>query len=250
MEIKTKYEERRNEEKNGLELYFETIPSPEEREELKKNGFKWSSYNKCWYKSLNYTPKEEKQENIYKTLKKLTKEETEELAKKLWDTPRMQQYLIETYDFYKTNDNLILELEKTNKIIIDKTMWYDDETEGPEVNEKNFIIYNQSNVPGRNLEAYFEEKEKLQNEGCASGRYDYNGIYFVENNYKHNFMVGCDWFSYENNRRNFKRYLTVEEQEDYKKLMNERKDQYIERLKKYFKRYGKHIHARGYWVNR
>ena len=52
MNIKTKYEERRNEEKNGLELYFETIPSPEEREELKKNGYKWSKFNKCWYKSL------------------------------------------------------------------------------------------------------------------------------------------------------------------------------------------------------
>lgn len=183
-------------------------------------------------------------------LKQLNNEEVLEVAKKLWESERMQKYLIDTYDFYKTKDNLIIELEKVNKITIDKTMWYDDETEGPEVNENNFIIYNKSNMPGRNLQAYFEEKEKLEKEGCASGRYDYNGIYFVGNNYKHDFMVNCDWFSYENNRGEFKRYLTIEEQKDYIQLMKERKEQYIERLKKYYKRYGKYVHARGYWVNR
>ena len=61
--IKTKYEEKRNEEKNGVELYFEEIPTPEEREELKNNGYKWSKYNKCWNKSLdNYNAKVKKEE--------------------------------------------------------------------------------------------------------------------------------------------------------------------------------------------
>lgn len=246
MNIKTNYKEIRNEEKNGIELYFEGIPTPEERKELKENGFRWHGLKKCWYKSAS---KEEKKEEL-KTLKKLIPEEVEELSKKLWNTPDMQKYIVNTYDFYKTQDGFIIELQKTNKIAIDKTMWYDDETDGPDVNEKNFINYNNSNMPGRNLDAYLQEKENLKINGCASGRYDYNGIYFVGINYKQDYLVNCDWFDYDNNKRDFKRYLTIEEQEDFIKLTEERKQQYIERLKKYFKRYGQHVHARGYWVNR
>ena len=251
MNIKTNYKEIRNEEKNGIELYFESIPTPEERKELKENGFRWHGLKKCWYKSENYTKSDKKESKELKTLKKLTTEEVEELAKKLWDSPDMQKYLIDTYDFYKTNDNLIIELQKVNKITIDKTMYYDDETEAPEVTEKNFIIYNEMNMPGRNLKAYLEEKENLNKNGCASGRYDYNGIFFVNNNIKNDFMVSCDWFDYDNNKTNFKRYLTIEEQEDFIKLTEERKQQYIERLKKYYKRYGqKYVRTEGYWVNR
>lgn len=53
MNIKTKFEERKNEEKKGIELYFETIPTYEERQELKNNGFKWHNQKKCWYKKEN-----------------------------------------------------------------------------------------------------------------------------------------------------------------------------------------------------
>ena len=244
--IKTKYEEKRNEEKNGVELYFEEIPTPEEREELKNNGYKWSKYNKCWYKSLdNYTAKEKKEEKELKNIIKLDAKETEEIARLKWNSEKMQKYIIDTYDYYKTKDGLILELEKVKKISIDKTMYYDDEYEAPEVTEKNFIIYNRYNIPGRNLEEYLQERERLQKEGCASGRYDYNGIYF--NDYG-NIQAGIGW-AYEKDKY-FKRYLTPEEENDYIELMKERKVQYIERLKKYFKKYGKHVTTYGYWANR
>lgn len=49
MELKTKYIEKINEEKQGIELYFEGIPSKAEREELKANGYKWNAKKKCWY---------------------------------------------------------------------------------------------------------------------------------------------------------------------------------------------------------
>ena len=254
MNIKTNYKEVKNKEKNGLELYFEAIPTPEERKELKDNGFKWHGIKKCWYRSENYTKTEKKAEKPevkeLKTLKKLNPEEVEELAKIIWSAEDMQKYLINTYDFYKTNDGLIIELQKTNKITIDKTMCYDDETEAPEVTENNFIIYNRHNIPGRNLKAYLQEKENLQTNGCASGRYDYNGIYFISNNYKHDFLVSCNWFNDEQTKKYIKRYLTEEETADYIELIKERKEEYIKRLKKYFKRYGKHVHARGYWANR
>ncbi|RKJ71484.1 hypothetical protein D7X33_22255 [Butyricicoccus sp. 1XD8-22] len=38
-----------NEEKNGIELYFDNKPSEEVRNLLKQNGFRWGKYNKCWY---------------------------------------------------------------------------------------------------------------------------------------------------------------------------------------------------------
>jgi hypothetical protein len=38
-----------NEEKNGLELKFNGIPSEGTRALLKENGYKWSKYNKVWY---------------------------------------------------------------------------------------------------------------------------------------------------------------------------------------------------------
>ena len=51
--LKTKYEEKINEEKHGIELYFNDIPTREEREHLKSDNFKWHSQKKCWYKRLD-----------------------------------------------------------------------------------------------------------------------------------------------------------------------------------------------------
>lgn len=251
MNIKTNYKEVRNEEKNGIELYFQSIPTPEERKELKENGYKWHGVKKCWYRSENYTKTEKKAElKELKTLKKLTPEEVAELAKELWKDKKMQEFIIDKYDFYKTSDNLIIEFEKVNKISITKTLWYDDEQEDPGNSEANFLIYNRGNTPGRSLEAYLEEKENLEKNGCASGRYDYKGIYFIKHYYDNNNVVSCNWFDEKDNRY-FIRYLTVEEQEDFIQLEKERKAQYIERLKKYYNRYGKkYVRTEGYWVNR
>lgn len=53
MEIKTKYVEKINEEKQGIELYFEAIPTAEERTILKNNGYRWNNAKKCWYIKKN-----------------------------------------------------------------------------------------------------------------------------------------------------------------------------------------------------
>lgn len=51
--IKTSYKEIINEEKQGKELYFDSIPTYEERKILKKNGYKYHTQKKCWYISEN-----------------------------------------------------------------------------------------------------------------------------------------------------------------------------------------------------
>jgi hypothetical protein len=38
-----------NEELNGIELYFNSKPQQTVLSDLKSNGFRWSSYKKCWY---------------------------------------------------------------------------------------------------------------------------------------------------------------------------------------------------------
>lgn len=38
-----------NEEKNGVELYFNNKPSEEIRNNLKTNSFRWSKFNECWF---------------------------------------------------------------------------------------------------------------------------------------------------------------------------------------------------------
>ena len=38
-----------NEEKNGIELYFNDKPNEDIRSQLKANKFRWAKFNKCWY---------------------------------------------------------------------------------------------------------------------------------------------------------------------------------------------------------
>ena len=52
MKIETVYREVENKEKQGIELYFDTIPTKAEREELKANGYRWHNVKKCWYKKI------------------------------------------------------------------------------------------------------------------------------------------------------------------------------------------------------
>lgn len=51
--IKTDYKKVENKEKQGIELYFEAIPTADERATLKANGYKWNNTKKCWYIKKN-----------------------------------------------------------------------------------------------------------------------------------------------------------------------------------------------------
>lgn len=53
--ITTAFRAEKNEEKNGVELYFEAIPTAKERETLKKQGYRWHNVKKCWYKKITAT---------------------------------------------------------------------------------------------------------------------------------------------------------------------------------------------------
>ena len=65
---------RENTKKEGIEIYFSSMPSGLERDTLKENNWKWSSFNKCWYIKKNEIELEtkklvEKKQAIEKTKK-------------------------------------------------------------------------------------------------------------------------------------------------------------------------------------
>jgi len=253
-----------NKEVNGVEVYFDSKPSAEIIGKLKANGFRWHSVKKCWYIKNNDKNKEvidklynnkldgnkcngKSETYKLKSLRIATAEEVDKIVKEFWQNPEMQEYYRKQYDYYVTEDELYLRLEKIGKIEITKTLWYDDETEAPDVNFENFKHYNDTHFPARAVDNYLKEKEHFEKVGCGSGKYDYQGMYFVNVNINSETMVGVNWFS----DGDYKiRYLTAEETEDYIHIMHERQEKYIERLHKYFNKYGQFVHAEGYWANR
>ena len=183
-----------------------------------------------------------------KELRFATDEEIEEIAKAEWKSPKMQDFIKKSYDYIITKEGYYIELEKISKYGIEKTMWYDDEGEAPEKSEANFIYYNMKNKnPMRNIEAYLEEKERLEKNGCATGMYDYNGFYIET--YKEGKRAYINFYDDTTGKKI--RYLSKEEEKEYIKIMKYYKEKYLERLKKYWKRYGKeHVSVNGYWANR
>ena len=247
--IKTTYKQIENVEKNGIELYFDGIPTKEERDILKENGYRWHNIKKCWYKSNNATQKEIKQDEPTKHLRLATSDEVDEIVKDIWSSEHMQQYAKNTHDYYILSDGYILEFEKVNKRSLTTTFYYDDETERPDISFNNFVYYNRHNIPFNSLKEYLSEKKRLEEHGCATGRYDYKGIYISEKYDNCKNVVFYD-FDYEKNEELFIRYLTQEEQEDFIKIAKQYENAYMERLKRYFKRYGNCIRTHGYWANR
>ena len=166
---------------------------------------------------------------------KLNEVETKEIAKKEWNCERMQEHLIKTYDFYKTEDGLVLEITKPSKLGMTTTIWYDDELpeeEVPTACYENFVLENNYNC--NRYDCYKEQIERN------------NPLYFCSNNN----LVYIDYEYRYGDVRNIVREITKEEEQELLEIFKKQKEDYLVRLERYFKRYSKHIHARGYWVNR
>lgn len=186
------------------------------------------------------------------SMREATPEEIENIVQSKWDSERMQNYCKKTEDFYILNDGLVLELEKVNKISIDSHFWFDDEKPIPENSEALFLNENiKFHLPERNYNNYWEQWESLQSGKGATGLYDYNGIQLRLNYSNNNIIVyACYQAMRECDRAYFKRYMTSLEVHDFNEIVKARQEAYIERLKKYYKRYGSKVRCSGYWVNR
>lgn len=248
-----------NKQFNGVEIYFNQKPNQNIITELKNKNFKWHTAKKCWYNKATEEVKKfietltdgepitaseenphEKQENILKSLTPLTDEEKINFAKSEWQDPKMQDFILKQYNYYKTTDGFIFEIEKACKLSITKTLYYDDEYNAPEINFENFEWHNRFNC-----NKYDHLKEKAEHE--------YNKFYFAINgNLKNVYVcVMTDWEFKENQFcEKITRELTADEKQDILTLYKQQKDEYTTRLQKYWNKYKNHITTYGYWANR
>jgi len=147
--------------------------------------------------------------------------------------PKYFKEVMDNYIIFQTDDNyyIVINIQKPS---IHKDLWFDDEQPIPEKSEELFIQYNlQINGSRLNL---------------GEDIYIYNG-YRVST--KDNLVsIGDSWKSDKIRNLTYKRDLTEAEKAEIKSIFDILLDSYIERLKKYYKRYSDKVHCRGYWVNR
>lgn len=245
-----------NEIVEGIEVYFDTKPDYDIIKELKENKFRWHNVKKCWYvkKSLltgESKPVAKKEERTMKEFTKVTDyNEFIELFKDChngWvsDDKYMNQ-LFKNSLYLKTKDGYYITFD--TKFDIDTDMWFDDEQPIPEKSEELFINYNMHNVR-YDFSEYLKAQEDLKKYRCCSASHSEMFISRCYNDpeYKHVRINNASW---QKEQAEFVRDLTKEEIEEIIEFTEELKQNYIERLKKYYKRYNKNIWCRGYWVNR
>lgn len=180
----------------------------------------------------------------------MIKIENEELKKEILNKTYYNDYLLKLeekdnkhfkelmndYIIFETNDGLyiILNIEKPS---IDKTLWFDDEQPIPEKNEELFIKYNMQ-INGSKFTRY---NSNIQNAYLYNPyRGSKKGLATVGSQYRADAMTDLTYY----------RDLTEEEKAFINTIINILIDEYVERLKKYYKRYNDKIRCVGYWVNR
>lgn len=106
LDLKTNYKLVENVEKNGVELYFDSIPNKKERELLKNNGYKWHNLKKCWYKSNNY--------------KVVRKSDTKEKAKTNAYGVKVGDVFFASWGYEQTNNDFfrVKELRGSKQVIV------------------------------------------------------------------------------------------------------------------------------------
>lgn len=160
---------------------------------------------------------------------KLNKEETKEIAQKEWKSEKMQEHLIKTYDYYKTEDGLVFEITKASKLRIDTTIYYDDELPEdkiPTANYHTFILENR-----HNCNRYEHYKEVIEQNKT---------LYFCRNNN----LVYIDYQYGLRDILNIVREITKEEALEILEIFKKQREDYLIRLDRYYKRYSKHITCR------
>ena len=175
----------------------------------------------------------------------MTKDDYQELTRLLELTWRkrsgsidakMVRHCLESGKYIKIDDRFVCVCEL--KPSITKTIWYDDETEGPEANYQNFLHENERNYPGHwELMHRYEDplyiRVRFWNDK-TDGR-----IATLEYIPKHH-----------NENAELIRPVTPEDLEKINAAVEEVRQHYKKRLETYWKKYSNQVSSRGYWVNR
>lgn len=183
MELVTKYTEKYNKEHEGIELYFTSIPTKKERQELKDNKFRWHSVKKCWYK---WQPKEEKKEKEVKTDIQVMKLDTiyNELVEAMNDDMNVVKFLklkdkleqkIREETCYKTTSKTrvnaikrVASKEEFRPVLQGYGICGDYKCV---TDSYHAIMIHEENMPLKLVPSNKEEMEKVGKENCINGTY-------------------------------------------------------------------------------
>lgn len=172
---------------------------------------------------------------------------TDEKRKELEQKDNINNF--KRYSIYMFEDGYYFIVD--TKTHIDSTIYYDDETPCPNVTEEFFIHYNIRNFQF-DFDEWIKERDDLQTKGYCSGRIELKP--FINRNYsddsKNVYLVFWQYCGLSRRDHTTVRDLTDDEIDDILEISKQEKERYIERLKKYYKKYNKNIGTHGYWANR
>ncbi|TLG71069.1 hypothetical protein [Culicoidibacter larvae] len=145
------------------------------------------------------------------------------------EDPKYFNKMIKSYMVFETDDNYKFAI-RFDYDAIKKTVYYNDETEAPEITENYFIHYN---MRYNNYSRVCKQLALLTYHLDES-----NGVYVKNRSFMHD-----DSFT-------VIRELTEDEKCFLINVAEEKDDQYKKRVVAYYKRYNDIIYADGYWANR
>jgi len=139
---------RENKKKEGIEIYFSSMPSGLERDTLKENSWKWSSFNKCWYikkQELELETKKlvekkqaiEKTKKVEKTKNVVNEKQVLSIVKKILDYNKKIRPVLSRY--MKLEDNKVVFTDSYRLGILNKNSLPFEEEKENYPNVKNII---------------------------------------------------------------------------------------------------------------
>ena len=175
----------------------------------------------------------------------MTKEDYQELTRLLELTWRkrsgsidakMVRHSLESGKYVKIDDRFVCVCDL--KPSITKTIWYDDETEGPEANYQNFLQVNKHNFP-----SYWELMHRYEDPLYIRVRF--------WNDKTDGRIATLEYIpKYHQENAELIRPVTPEDLEKINAAVEEVRQDYKKRLDTYWKKYSNQVSSRGYWVNR
>ena len=161
--------------------------------------------------------------------------ELEGLLAKVWNNDRkMIDHCMENCNYIKI-ENMFVDIGN-KKPSINKTLWYDDTKDSPGEGWETFKFYNRHNYPN-----FFELKAR-----------QWKDLYFMVHYHNDKSDGKIVSLVYEELPSTLPliRQVTEGELRLINSAINESIKEYEKRLRTYFKKYSKNIHAMGYWVDR
>lgn len=187
---------RENKKKEGIEIYFSSMPSGLERDTLKENNWKWSSFNKCWYikkaeieletkklvekkQAIEKTKEVEKVKKVEKTKNVVNEKQVLSVVKKILDYNQKIRPVLSRY--MKLEDNKVVFTDSYRLGILNRDSLPFEEEKEKYPNVKNIIDTYMGKESDETFTFNVEEVKKNANENKGRKNKDKRLMEFTTN---------------------------------------------------------------------